>query len=112
VAAFCPGAGVEHDDRRGRWETLRLFFRYGVGAGVVASMARSLDRRVARRLLVARLWSDGACLVARDLAKRWEEPAARAAAMTVGVVVGVVRARRMRSGPPGATSGSVPTGPD
>lgn len=91
------GAVVDHDDRRGRWATLRLFYGYGVGAGAVAGMARSLDRRVASRMVRTRLWTDGARAVARDLGRRWEEPAARGAAMTLGVVVGLVRGQAMRS---------------
>lgn len=99
--AWAPGAAVDHDDRRDRWATLRLFYGYGVGAGAVAAMARSLDRRVAARMLGTRLWNDGLLGVARDVARRWEEPAARRAAMVIGVVVGVARARSLRSRVPG-----------
>lgn len=97
IAAFVPEAVVDHDDRRSRWATLRLFHGYGIGAGTVASMARSLDPAVARGMLRSRLWDDGVVLVGRDLARRHEEPAARAAAMAVGVVAGRIRARRLRS---------------
>lgn len=106
-AAFAPSAVVEHHDRRGRVGTLRLFYGYGVGAGAVAAMARSLDPATARRLLRSRLWDDGAAAAARHLARRWEEPAARALAMTAGAAVGRVRARRLRSAvPPQVRSGS------
>lgn len=97
AGAFCTAAAVDHDDRRGRWATLRLFYRYGVGAGAVAATARSLDPALARRMLGTRLWEDGARRVAGDLARRWEEPAARGAAMTVGVLVGAVRGGRLRA---------------
>lgn len=110
AAAFAPGAAVHHDDLRDRWATLRLFYGYGVGAGTVVSMARSLDPGFARRLLLHRLGPDGLAVVARDLARRWEEPAARAAAVTAGVAVGRVRARRLRSRSPGPGSGPS-TGP-
>lgn len=110
VAAFAPGAAVDHDDRRGRWTTLRLFYRYGVGSGAVAASARSLDASVSRRMLRTRLWSDGLRRVARDLGRRWEEPAARGAAMTAGVVVGAVRGRRLPA-PDGRRAGGAPGGP-
>lgn len=96
-AAFTPRAHVDHDDQRDRWATLHLFYGYGIGAGTVAAMARSMDPAVARRMLRTRLWTAGVRLVARDLARRWEEPAARAAAMTLGALVGRIRARHLRS---------------
>lgn len=97
TGVFCPGAVVDHDDRRSRWATLRLFYTYGIRAGALAVMARALDPVIARRMLRDRLWSDGVRRVAADVARRWEEPAARAVAMTAGVLVGVVRARGLRS---------------
>lgn len=106
TGAFCPGAAVDHDDRRSRWATLRLFYTYGVRAGSLAVMARTLDPAVARRMLRDRLWSDGVRQVITHLARRWEEPAARAAAMTAGVVVGAVSARGLRSRVPDRGDGS------
>lgn len=95
--AFAPRAAVRHEDRRGRIATLHRFYGYGVGAGAVAAMARSLDPAVARRMLRDRLWRDGVAAAARDLRRGWEEPAARAAAMAAGTVAGRVRARGLRS---------------
>lgn len=108
AGVFCPGAVVDHDDRRSRWATLRLFYTYGVRAGALAIMVRTLDPVVARRMLRDRLWADGVRRVAGDVARRWEEPAARGAAMTVGVLMGAVRARGLRSRVPDRREGSAP----
>lgn len=111
AGAFAPDAAVHHDDQRSRMATLQLFFGYGIGAGAVTAMARSLDHRLARRLLIERLGTDGVGAVARNIARRWEEPAARAAAMTAGVVVGRVRARRLYSRVPPSNATDPSTAP-
>jgi GT2 family glycosyltransferase len=99
------GSVVDHLDERTRWETVRLCYRYGVGAGVLCGRARALDPVVARRMLRARLWHDGVRSVVADLRRGWEVPALRGAAMTLGVVAGRVRAGRR------TTTGDVDAGP-
>ena len=88
-----PGSAVEHHDSRGRWSMVRVFYVYGIGAGVVCGRATDLDRAVGRRMLRTRLWRDGVRRVAADARRGWEIPALRGAAMTTGVVVGWARSR-------------------
>lgn len=88
-----PASVVDHHDHRGRWQTVRLCYRYGIGSGVLCHRAQALDRRVARRMVRTRLWERGLRAVARDLRRGWELPAARGLAMTAGVVVGLARRR-------------------
>lgn len=89
-----PASVVDHDDRRSRWQTLRLCYGYGVGSGVICHRARAMDPAVARRMLRTRLWDSGLRGVARDLRRGWEVPALRGAAMAAGVVVGRLRDAR------------------
>lgn len=89
-----PASVVDHDDRRSRWQTVRLCYGYGVGSGVICHRARAMDPTVARRMLRTRLWDDGVRTVARDLRRGWEVPALRGAAMVAGVVVGRLRDAR------------------
>lgn len=86
--AHAPGAVVDHDDRRSRWETVRLCYRYGVGSGVVCARATTFDPAVGRQMLRTRLWTDGVRGVAEDLRRGWEGPALRRAAMALGVLRG------------------------
>ena len=95
-----PDSIVDHDDRRSRWQTVRLCYGYGVGSGVLCGRAHDLDPAVARRMLWTRLWSDGLRVVALDLRRGWEIPALRAAATTVGVVRGRLRGVPRRDVPP------------
>lgn len=96
---FASGAVVDHHDHRDRWTTLKLFYLYGIRAGGLCAMCRSLDPAQARRLLWARLWTRGVRLVAADLRHGRKEAAARAVAMTAGTVVGRVAGRRLRCRP-------------
>ena len=88
-----PGSVVAHLDDRGRWATIKLFYRYGLGSGTICARARDLDRAVAARMLRRRLGHDGVRRVMADLRRGWEIPALRGAAMTLGVAVGWSRAR-------------------
>jgi len=99
AAAFASGAIVDHHDHRDRWTTLRLFFLYGVRAGALCAMCRSLDPAHARRLLWDRLWRRGVRLAAEDLRHGRKEASARAVVMAAGVVLGRVSGRRLRSRP-------------
>lgn len=99
TATVAPTAVVDHHDRRSRWQTLRLFYAYGIGAGTVSGMCRSLDPHHARVLLWRRLWRNGIRLTVVDLAKGWKEASARAAVMTAGTVVGRARGRNLRCQP-------------
>ena len=92
-----PGAVVDHHDQRSRIETLRMCYRYGLGSGAVCALAGRTDPAVGRAMLRRRLWEHGLRGIVGDLRRRWEEPAARGAAFTAGVVPGWVRGRRLAS---------------
>ena len=97
--AHVPTAVVEHHDHRSRWQTLRMFRGYGVGSGALCALATDLDRPVSRAMLRRRLWDHGVRQIAADLRRGWEEPAARSAAFSIGVIAGRVRGSRLRPRP-------------
>ncbi len=96
-----PSALVDHHDERSHLATLRMFYGYGLGSGVLCALAGDLDRAVARAMLRRRLWDHGARRVAADLRRGWEEPAARAAVYACGVAMGRWRGRGLAPRPLG-----------
>lgn len=92
--AYEPRAVVEHVQWRSRWAALATYFRYGIGDGAFAAKALRLDP-AARSLLTRRLWSTGLRAAAINMARGNEWAATAGGLKAVGVVVGVVRARRV-----------------
>jgi GT2 family glycosyltransferase len=92
-ARFAPGMAVTHVQWRGVGAAVRVMYRYGVGAGVVAGKRRRVDGE--RGLVGGEVMRHGVRHARRMLLAGKPAAATAAMARAAGVVVGAWQVRRM-----------------
>ena len=93
VGVFDPAPVVWHRGWRGRTESLRVMYRYGVGAGAAAAkpMPTGSAKRVRREI-----WDEGLRMAGRHLRRGYEFGVAAATLRGAGAAVGAMKARRLK----------------
>lgn len=94
---YCPEVAIDHDMWRGRWERVRLHWRYGKGMGARLALLSAAAPARFRRETVDALWRYGLVSLARELRDRWVGgvlcTVARLVATVGGLAVGWVTLR-------------------
>jgi glycosyltransferase involved in cell wall biosynthesis len=96
VGLYDPTIVVTHRLWRTRRGAVAREYAYGVGAGALAVKLIRNEDPGAWRLFRRRLWGDGIAQAARHLVRGYESGAAGATVKAFGVVVGSIRASRLR----------------
>jgi hypothetical protein len=86
-----PSAWVVHDDRRGRWQHVRLAYGYGKGAGARLARLSYIARDRARTEAADLVWRSGVVALGRTIVTRHEWAALATLALLAGQVAGFLR---------------------
>ncbi|HEX5266206.1 MAG TPA: glycosyltransferase [Acidimicrobiales bacterium] len=90
VGVYEPSVTVTHVQWRGRLQTARTNFGYGLGAGAFAAKVARLDGDIGRRMLIDRAWLHGVRAVGRAARRRHKQGMVDSLAWTAGVTIGAV----------------------
>lgn len=90
VGVYEPSVTVTHVQWRGRLQTVRTNFGYGLGAGAFATKVARLDGGAGRRMLMDRAWLHGVRAVGRAARRRHKQGVVDSLAWTAGVAIGAV----------------------
>lgn len=92
--AYEPRAAVVHHQWQSRREAVGRMYGYGIGAGGFIGKVMRIDRAEGRRILRRRLGADGFAQAWRVARSGWITGAVAELIGLVGVLVGLMRARR------------------
>jgi glycosyltransferase involved in cell wall biosynthesis len=89
VGRYHPEVRVDHDMWRGRWERVRLHWRYGKGMGARLAKLSALDPPRCRRETYDALWAYGLRALVDEARSRWVGGVLSSVARLLGTLVGL-----------------------